>query len=310
MSRRNPVLLLLVATLLWSSAGVSIKLISWNALAIASVRGAIAAAVLFFFTRDLFSKWSLYELGGALAYAASQLLFVSSTRYTTAANAVFLQYTAPIYVALFGRWFLKERTRPLDWVVTAVVLGGMSLFFRGQLTASGYIGNVLGALSGITFAWMILFLRKLKHTLTLETVFFGNVITALAGMPFVFQSLPSASSWIGLVLMGVFQLGLSYVIYARIIRYLRAIEAVLIQSLEPILNPIWVCLVVGEIPGHWALVGGAMVFLSVSLRGVAAAREKNGAMSDVPVRHRSQSRPMVSLGKPASSPVSWRRRSE
>ena len=308
MSRRQSVLLLLVATLLWSSSGVSIKLIAWNPLAIASVRGAIAAAVLLFFARDLFSTWSPYELGGALAYAANQLLFVLATRFTTAANAVFLQYTAPIYVALFGWWFLKERVRPLDWMVTAAVLMGMSFFFRDQLTASGYLGNVLGALSGITFAWMILFLRKLKHTLTLEAVFLGNVITALAGMPFVFQSLPSGSSWIGLILMGVFQIGLSYVIYARIIRYLRAVEAVLIQSLEPILNPIWVCLVVGEIPGPWALVGGAMVFVSVSLRGVVAAREKEEAMSDV--RLPRGPGPTVSMGEAATNPVSWRRNAE
>ena len=304
MSRRQPVLLLLVATLLWSSAGVSIKLISWNVLAIASVRGAIAAAVLLLFARDLFSKWSFYELGGALAYAASQLLFVSATRFTTAANAVFLQYTAPIYVALFGCWFLRERTRRLDWVVTGAVLVGMSLFFRDQLTPRGYLGNVLGVSSGITFAWMILFLRKLKHTLTLEAVFLGNVITALAGMPFVFQSSPSTSSWIGLILMGVFQLGLSYVIYAQIIRYLRAMEAVLIQSLEPILNPVWVCLVIGEIPGPWALVGAAMVFISVSFRAVVAAREKEEEMSDGLAPRGPEPRPAVSLGKVATNHMS------
>ena len=274
MRRMHAVWLLILVTLMWSSGGVLVKLVDWHPLATAGMRSAIAGlVVLAFLRRPRFAlSWSLW--GGAVAFAASQLLFISATRLTTAANAVFLQYTAPIHVAVFGTWFLKERLRWLDALSIGAVLVGMFLFFGDELTTAGLWGNVCAVGSGVAFAWVILVLRQQKDGPILEIVLLGNLLTALAGTPFMFAGWPDAKGWLGIVLLGVFQLGLSYVLYAVVIKHLRAMEAVLIQTIEPILNPVWVLVFLAEVPGRWALVGGGIVLLSVTCRAILVAREK------------------------------------
>jgi drug/metabolite transporter (DMT)-like permease len=274
MRRMHAVWLLILVTLMWSSGGVLVKLVDLHPLATAGMRSAIAGlVVLAFLRRPRFAlSWSLW--GGAVAFAASQLLFISATRLTTAANAVFLQYTAPIHVAVFGTWFLKERLRWLDALSIGAVLVGMFLFFGDELTTAGLWGNVCAVGSGVAFAWVILVLRQQKDGPILEIVLLGNLLTALAGVPFMFAGLPDAKGWLGIVLLGVFQLGLSYVLYAVVIKHLRAMEAVLIQTIEPILNPVWVLVFLAEVPGRWALVGGGIVLLSVTFCAILVAREK------------------------------------
>ena len=269
-------MLVVFVALLWSSAGVLVKLVSWNPIAIAGVRSAVAAVVIFLFLLRLHRpsvKWSTLQIGGALAFAGSQLFFVSAIKYTTAANAVFLQYAAPIYIALFGPWFLKERAKALDWFTIVVIAAGMLLFFRDDLTTEGYWGNICGILSGICFAWLIMFVRKARDESALEIVFLGNVVTALVALPFMFMSMPSLSSWGGLLLLGIFNLGLPWVLYTVAIKHLRAIEAVLIQTLEPIANPLWVFIALGETVGPWALLGGGIVLFSVTFRGVVMTKK-------------------------------------
>ena len=263
--------LLIMTTILWSSGGLLIKWISWNPLAIAGTRSAIAVLVLLAFLRRPQLNWSLAQIGGALAYAASVILFVSATKLTTAANAILLQYTAPIYIALFGAWFLGERTTWLDWITILMVMGGMVLFFLDELTTGGFWGNVCAILSGITFASFILFMRKQKNDSPLESVLLGNILTALVGFPFMFKTMPSTSSWAGLILLGVFQTGLSYALHSVAIKYVTAIEAILIQTVEAILNPVWVFLLMGEAPGPWAFLGGFIVLVSVTVRCIVAA---------------------------------------
>jgi len=274
MRRIHAVWLLVLVTLLWSSGGVLVKLVDWHPLATAGMRSAIAGlVVLAFLRRPRFRfSWSLW--GGAVAFAASQLLFISATRLTTAANAVFLQYTAPVYVAVFGTWFLKERLRWQDAVTIGAVLLGMFLFFGDELTTAGFWGNVCAVGSGVAFAWVILVLRQQRDGPILEIVLLGNLLTAFGGLPFMFAGWPDARGWLGIVLLGVFQLGLSYVLYAVVIKHLRAMEAVLIQTIEPILNPIWVLVFLAEVPGHWALVGGGIVLLSVTSRAILVAQGK------------------------------------
>ena len=263
--------LLILTAVLWSSGGLLIKWISWNPIAIAGMRSAIAVLVLLAVLRRPHLTWSFAQIGGAIAYAASVILFVSATKLTTAANAILLQYTAPIYIALFGAWFLGERAIWLDWITIFVVMGGMVLFFFDELTTGGFWGNVCAISSGVTFASFILFMRKQKNDSPLESVFLGNILTALVGVPFMFKTMPSASSWVGLMLSGVLQLGLSHVLYATAIKHVTALEAILIQVIEPILNPLWVLLIMGEAPGPWALLGGFVVLVSVTIRYVVTA---------------------------------------
>jgi drug/metabolite transporter (DMT)-like permease len=266
---RNLSILLLIATaVLWSFGGILIKLVDWNPIAIAGMRSAIASLFILAIIKKPKIDWSPTQIGCAAAYAATVISFVAANKLTTAANAILLQYTAPIYVAIFSVWFLKERTKLIDWITIFFVIGGMLLFFIDNLTSGGYLGNMLAIFSGISFACLIMLMRKQKDTSPLESIFLGNVLTAIISLPFMFQSAPSLTSWIGLLILGVFQLGLSYVLYSAAIKHITALEASLIPVIEPVLNPVWVFLMIGEIPGTWAMIGGLVVISAITLRCV------------------------------------------
>jgi drug/metabolite transporter (DMT)-like permease len=213
-------------------------------------------------------KFSSVKLAGGFAYAATVALFVSANKLTTAANAILLQYTAPVYVAILGYWFLKERISKVDWISIFIAFCGMILFFMDKLSTGNMFGNVIAILSGIAFAWLVLLMRKQKDESPLDSVVIGNILTALIGVPFAFGSHIDISSWIGLSLLGVVQLGIPYVLYAYAIRHVAAIEAILIPVVEPVLNPIWVLLILGESPGIYALIGGIIVIGSLTFRSI------------------------------------------
>ena len=270
-----PPVLLLLAALCWSLGGVLIKSIDWPPMAIAGGRSAIAIPmILLCIGRPRFT-FSRAQIGGALGYAGTVVLFVFATRMTTAANAIFLQYTAPIYVALIGRWYLGERASRIDWLVIAVALAGIALFFLDRLTVAGLWGNIIALGSGLAFASVALFLRKEKAGSPIASIVLGNVIVALAGAPFMFQAPPLGEDGLWrLVLLGTVQLGLPYVLYATAIKQVSALEATLIPLLEPVLNPLWVMLALGERPGRWAIVGGLLVLSAVLSRGVMMMRTR------------------------------------
>ena len=266
--RTQAIFLLVAAAVLWSLAGVLIKWVSLPALAVAGFRSAIALPVLLIFFGRRAVNFSAAQLIGGIAYAATLTLFVSATKLTTAGNAILLQYTAPLYVALFSGWLLHERTRWFDWTAIAAVLCGMSLFFLDQLSAGGLTGNILAVISGFAFASLIIAMRRQKDASPVGSAILGNILTVLICLPWMVQSPPGGTDWIGLVLLGVFQIGLSYVFYAVAIRNVTAMEDILIPVLEPILNPLWAFLCMGERIGSWALLGGGVVILSVIFRGV------------------------------------------
>lgn len=273
--RLRSLIYLVIASLLWSMGGLLIKSIKLNALAIAGGRSFIAALLMLAVIRKPSLKFNRYKLGGAVAYFGTVALFVIANKLTTAATAILLQYTAPIYVALLGAWFLKERTTSLDWAAIFLVFGGMFLFFIDEMTPGGMLGNIYAILSGFCFACMVLMLRKQKDESPLESVFWGNVLTAIICLPFMFGSTSDTSSWIGLLLLGVFQLGISYILYAMAIKHVSALEAILIPVIEPLLNPVWVFLALGEFPGPWAFVGGFIVLTAIVGRSVVIALKAN-----------------------------------
>jgi drug/metabolite transporter (DMT)-like permease len=273
--RHKAIVFLALSAILWSFGGLFIKLVSWNPMAIAGLRSFIAVLVLLAYVRHPRFTWSFPQMGGAIAYAVTVTLFVLATKLTTAANAILLQYTAPIYVALLGAWFLGERAEWFDWIIILILIGGIALFFLDHLTVGNLLGNGFAILSGISFACLVLFLRKQKNESPIGSIILGNLLTGLVGLPFMFESMPGALSWAGLLFLGVVQLGLSYVLYSEAIKHSTALEAILIPGIEPILNPIWVFLILGEVPGKWALVGGAIVFVSVTTRSVIAALRKD-----------------------------------
>ncbi len=264
---RRALLLLLLTAVLWSLGGVLIKWVNWNPVAIAGIRSLIGAALIgTAFHRELRFTWTFNQIGGAVAYAGTVVLFVIANKLTTAANAILLQYTAPVYVALFSPWFLGEQADRRDWLTLLVMLGGMALFFMDELSFDGYLGNSIALVSGLCFAWLTLFLRRQKDSSSLPSLFLGNLLAGVIGLPFMFQSIPDLSSCVGLLLMGVVQLGLPYILYALALRHVRAVEGILVPMIEPVLNPVWVFLMMGEKPSPWAIVGGAMILGAVLFR--------------------------------------------
>jgi drug/metabolite transporter (DMT)-like permease len=270
-----------MAAMMWSIGGLLIKLVDWNPLAIAGMRSAIASIVLLIFLRKPKLTWSKAQIGAALAYVGTVILFVSANKMTTAANAILLQFTAPIYVALLGSWLLKEKTRVYDWIIIGVVMGGMSLFFFDHLNVTGIWGNIVAIGSGVCFAFFTIFMRMQKDGSPLESVFLGNIFTAIIGLPFMFQSSPGFSGWAGLILLGVVQLGIPYILYSTAIKHVTALEAILIPIIEPLLNPIWVFLLIGETPGPWALIGGLIVMVTITIRCIISVKEtRNNRKND------------------------------
>lgn len=268
MRRSTAIILLLAAALLWSTGGLLIKWVQWPMLAISGARSAIAAVFLTLAFRPGFFRLNRHLVGGATAYAACVTFFVVANKMTSAANAVLLQYTAPLHVAVFGYWFLGERPRRVDWIALAMALSGMVLFFLGKLTVEGFWGNVAALLSGVGLAWVALFLRKQKDADPVHSVILGNLMAAVIAVPVMMRGAPSMQGWIGLLLLGVFQIGTAYALFALAIRHVTALEALLISTIEPVLNPIWVLLLLGQRPGPMAVLGGIIILAAVLLRGM------------------------------------------
>ena len=275
---RNPahtraVGLLVLTALCWSLGGLLIKGVTWPPLAVAGGRGIIAALFLAATSRGLRFDFSRVQWLGAVGYAFCTVAFCVATKLTTAANAVLLQYTAPVWVALFGAWLLGERATRAEWLTIFTVLGGMTLFFADSFELTHVLGNIVGIASGIGFAGMAIALRKQKDGSPVESIILGNVLAFLIGLPWIVGAPTLATvGWISLALLGLVQLGVSYWLYARAIRHVTALEAVLIPVIEPILNPVWVLLAIGEKPTPLSLAGGIIVLSAVTWRALASIR--------------------------------------
>jgi len=271
------VLQLVGAALCWSLAGVLIKYVatSWPGLAVAGGRGLIAALFLMATNGRLRFHFSRAQLLGAVGYAACTVTFCVATTRTSAANAILLQYTAPIWVALLGAWLLGERATRADWITIAVALAGMALFFGDSLTLGHLDGDLLGLISGVCFAGLAIALRRQKEGSPVESIILGNLLAFLIGLPSIVQAPPlPAPGWFALAALGVLQLGVSYWLYARAIRHVTALEAVIIPVIEPILNPVWVLIFLGERPSPLALAGGAIVLGAVTTRALLSIRRR------------------------------------
>ncbi len=261
--------LLLVTAFLWSLSGVLIKGISWNAMAVAGIRSLIAALTILCFMRKPPNRHFTWPRVGAIfSYAGMVLFFVMATKLTTAANAILLQYTAPIYTAFFAFILLKEPVHKKDVFSIVVILGGMVLFFFESLKGGNALGNGLSILSGVAFALMSVFLKMEKANDPLQGVFWGNMLAFFIALPFMGELEWTTFNGLGVLFLGVFQLGFSYILYSKAIVHVSALEGVLIPILEPVLSPIWVMLVQGEVPSFYTLLGGMIVIFGVVSRSI------------------------------------------
>ena len=268
-------LMMLLTAFLWSLAGVFIKLIEMDALAIVCMRSFAASLTMLFFIRRKKLPWSWPMLGGALSYMAFTYCIILSTKLTTSATAVMMQYTAPIYVAFFSWMILNERVRRSDWVCLAVVLGGMCLFFLDKMGGGSILGNVIALGNGISFALLSIFLRFQKGGHPEQSIFLGGFLAFLIGIPFTvrsFQSqLPSPRDIAVLVIAGIV-VTVGYRLFTEASKSLTALQTVMLPIIDPILNPVWVFLAVGERPGAVSLCGGGIVLAAITIRSLLLIR--------------------------------------
>ncbi len=268
--------MLVLCGLFWSSAGVLIKLVDEHPVAIWSMRCAICALTLGLWGRPTLRGILPLEWAAAAALATTTGLFVVANKLTTAANAILIQYSAPVWIALLGAWLLGERATRVDWFTIAAVIGGIALFFFEKLTFDGALGNGIAVAAGVSYAFQAMLLRKvaLVGGSPLRAMFLGNMLGALVGMPVVLTTFrPDGAELGAIIALGVVQQGFAYIAYAAAARHATALEAMLIPVIEPILSPLWVAMIVGELPGPLALTGGAVVIGAVTARGLWASRQ-------------------------------------
>ena len=274
-SPRRAIAILLLTALIWSTSGLFVKLLNWQPLSIFGARGLVASMVFLIWLRRTPLRITPFLAAGAAGYMSAQFLFILSTRLTTAANAIFLQYTAPIYVIIFGVWFLCERPRRVDWITMFVIFAGMLLFFGHDLALEGLYGNLAAALSGVALALLIVSSRALKDGHPAQIFLIGSCLGGLIGLPSLVQETWKLTDIAIILYLGIFQTGLALALYSIAIRQVPALESNLILMLEPVLNPVWVFLVIGEAPAPLALIGSAVVLGAIAVRAIAGARHND-----------------------------------
>ena len=255
---------IIIAALLWSTGGIGIKGVDDPPLKVTFYRSVFAAITLFIlFRRDVRVRPSPAFLAAIVSYGACLTTFVIATKWTTAANAIFLQYAGVIWVLLLAPIVLREPMRSRDAIAISVALAGMALFFVGRFETRGMAGNGMALLSSVFFAALILSLRR-EHDASRAAVTWGNVAIAVALFPFVMHDLAlTMKSFLSLLFLGVFQIGLAYAFFVKGLRFVTATQASLTGMLEPVANPIWVLLFLGEKPSIYAIIGGAIVLLAI-----------------------------------------------
>lgn len=268
---RRGTLLVGAAALLWSTGGIGIKAIADPPLKIAFFRSGFAAIALLLFLRPRLPRPTAAFFTALVSYAACLTTFVIATKWTTAANAIFLQYSGVVWVLVLSPFVLREPFRARDAAAVTAALGGMALFFVGKFHAGG-AGDAMATLSGVFFAGLVLSLRLERDAGAEAAVTYGNVLACAALLPFVASDLSlSAGSAAVLAGLGFFQLAGAYVLFVRGLRHITATQASLVGMLEPVANPIWVFLFLGERPSVYALAGGAIVLAAIAWRTMGSA---------------------------------------
>jgi drug/metabolite transporter (DMT)-like permease len=265
---------IILAALLWSTAGVCVKYIPWSAYSIAcfrSICGAITFCIVMRKPHITFNRWNI---AGALAMFLTGVLYMSAIKLTTAANAIVLQYTAPILIILYNTIFEHRKPSRLDLIITACVIAGCVLAFSDQLEGGGMLGNLLALASGVTFAGLMIINRK-PQTDAMESQLLGNLLSVLILMPFLLTDRAVVFDWriIGAALfLGFFQYGLAHVCFGIGIKRTEPVTASIISTLEPICSPLWVFLLLGEKPGTLALIGFAIVLSATAVYNILLVR--------------------------------------
>src|ERR1051326_8876267 len=258
----------LAAAVLWSTGGLFIKWTELSGLALSCWRSFFALLTVAFFTRHEGFRLNGLTALASLIYAVLLILFVIATKTTTAANAIFLQYTAPVYLLILEPIVYKEKFRSRDLITVLICLGGMALFFVGQLRPQDVTGNLVALASGLCFAVYFLLLRhqRAREVTRASSVIYGNAVAVLITLPWGLASLTTITrhDLAAVAYLGVVQLGISYTLFTTAMaRGVRSLDAGIVCYVEPILNPILVFIVLHERPSSWAVLGGAVIVAAI-----------------------------------------------
>ena len=263
------ILFVFIAGILWSSGGLFIKLISLPAMQLAFFRCTIAAITFGIIFRKRIFLFNKLALINSVFYAGVLITFVIATKTTTAANAIFLQATAPIYVLIFEPILNKTKYERINIITVAVCMIGMLLFFVGKLEPGHLEGNIIALLSGIAFASFFLGMKKNEPQYQLSSIFYGNILVAIISIPFMFslETLTSSDLWM-VTFLGVFQIAIAYAFFSAGLKRIYAVEASIISMIEPVLNPVWVFIGYGEVPTIFAAIGGGIIIIAIVVRSL------------------------------------------
>ncbi len=278
----SPLLLVFGAAVLWSTGGLFIKAVQLSAFELSFGRSLLAAITIAIFTRREGFGINKISAITSILYAALIILFVLATKLTTAANAIFLQYTAPAYVLILEPIFYKEKFRGRDFITVALCLAGMSLFFVGKLRPEDVSGNLLALASGVCFALFFLLLRhsKARDVNRASSAIYGNLIAVVICAPAFLSVMKrgiNPTDLACIAYLGIVQIGFAYLLFTlAMARGVRSLDAGIIGYIEPVLNPVWVFLFIGERPSGWAIIGGLIIIASVLTHTIIEATAKAG----------------------------------
>lgn len=268
--KQRAMLLMVITAIMWSMGGIFIKLISWNPFLIAGIRSLISGSVMAGYMKyaGVRFKWNRYSFGAGIGLSFSATLFTIANKLTTAANAIVLQYTAPIFILILSALLFKQKLARREIVVVAISMIGMVLFFFDQLSAGNILGNVFGILAGIFLALMFVMVGQGgdDDSTRMSGILIAHCMTVVIGVPVGFMGTTGTTGLeiLYVVILGVFQLGIPYVLYAIASKDCSPLACSLIGMLEPLLNPVWVALFIGEVPGLYALCGAVIIIVTVS----------------------------------------------
>lgn len=271
------ILAVALAAFLWSTGGIGIRLLPYDSLVIAGLRSAFAALTFLLIFRSTVIKWNRWTFIGALAYASVLFLFVTATKLTTVANAIFLQYTAPIYVLLAEPKFFGTSLRRIDVLAVFGCFVGMALFFAPSLLGSSEVsinntslGDICALASGVALAVFFLVQRKSGETSAPAAIFWGNTLLSVCCFLPISQAVPDFTNmhWAVIVFLGVVQIGLAYAIFSYGLARISALESSLVAMIEPVLSPVWVFFLHGEIPHFFSIIGGIVIITVLISRSI------------------------------------------
>lgn len=278
-AKQKAMLLMVVTAAMWSIGGIFIKLVSWNPLMIAGMRSMISAMVLggYMVYKRIPFKFCKASMGAAIGLSCSAMLFVMANKLTAAANAVVLQYSAPVFILIITAFLLHKRLEKREIIAVALTMCGIVLFFFDQLSPGNVLGNILGILAGVFLAIMFVSMGEggYDDSIRMSGILMAHLIAAVIGMPVgtVLTESVTGMEILYVVILGVFQLGIPYVLYAIASRDCPPLACSLIGMLEPLLNPVWVAIFVHEMPGTFAFIGGAVIIATVGWWCVVSGRK-------------------------------------